>query len=381
MTSKLIDKNLVFFFTLGMSLKKWDQGGVLERELKIYNLLATKFNKIYFFSYGDKTELNYRKFLHENIQIIFKKKRINNIIYQFMIPFLFSKILKHCSFLKTNQMSASIPAVISKLLHKKKLVVRTGYTWSLSHRAQVLSNEVSGLKRMIYSVIIPIVEKISYALADKIAVSANYDKHYIENKYKIFPSRIQVIPNYVDTELFKPQNLKKKNRILFIGRLTKSKNIIELLKAVKILDIGIDIIGDGPVKKDIQDFSTKNQVDMDISGFIDHKKIPDIMNQHKVFVLPSLWEGMPKILLEAMSCGMACVGTDVKGTREVITDQENGLLCRTNAESIAKNIQKILNNKDLREKLRNNARSFIIKNYSIEKILKDEENVYLNLIR
>jgi glycosyltransferase involved in cell wall biosynthesis len=81
---------------------------------------------------------------------------------------------------------------------------------------------------------------------------------------------------------------------------------------------------------------------------------------------------MPKVLLEAMSCGLPVIGSKIDGTKEVIVHGENGLLCDTGSNSIREAIVTVMNDTELRDKLGANARKTIMENYSLELILDKE---------
>lgn len=127
---KLKDKTLALFFTAGISLKTWYDIGSIYREVAIYNELSKYFKHIYFFTYGVEEDLKFKSYLADNITIIPKKYVSNSLIYSFMIPFIHHKILKDVDILKTNQMWGSWSAVLTKLIYRRKLVVRTGYMLS-----------------------------------------------------------------------------------------------------------------------------------------------------------------------------------------------------------------------------------------------------------
>ena len=127
---KLKDKTLVLFFTAGVSLKTWQDLGSIDREVAIYNELSKYFKHIYFFTYGGKEDLEFKKNLAENISIIPKKNISNTVLYSLLMPFIHYRILKDVDILKTNQMWGSWSAVLTKLIYSKKLVVRTGYMLS-----------------------------------------------------------------------------------------------------------------------------------------------------------------------------------------------------------------------------------------------------------
>ena len=104
------------------------------------------------------------------------------------------------------------------------------------------------------------------------------------------------------------------------------------------------------------------------------------MARADVFALPSLVEGNPKILLEAMACQKAVIGTNVEGIRELIINKYNGILTDTDHDSIRSGLIELLDDK-LRQKLGKQARKFIIENYDIEKLLEKENRILLKLAK
>lgn len=362
---------LALFFTKGVSLKTWEEVGNLNREIKPYQELAEYFNEIFFLTYGGKDDLRYQDFLPENIKILPNKQKIPSLIYSFLLPFLYQKELRKADIFKTNQMFGSWTTIIAKFLFQKKLIIRQGYQLSVFAQKK-------GIKRW-KLLIIRFLEKLAYRKADAIIVTSKRDKKYIEEKYNILSEKIKYIPNYIDTELFKPLNIPKENRICFVGRLEEQKNLFNLIKAISGLDIKLVIFGAGSLKRDLQDFSKQLKTDVEFKGNVSNKDLPIELNKSKLFILPSLYEGCPKVLLEAMACGLPVIGTDVYGINEIIKHKENGYLCGTDAFLIRKAIIEVLNNKGLQKKLSQNARKTIVQDFSLEKILEKEKNIYDNL--
>jgi len=362
---------LALFFTEGVSFKIWEKVGNLDREIKPYQELARYFDEILFLTYGGKDDLRYQDFLPENIKVLPNKQKIPSLIYSFLFPFLHQKELRKVDIFKTNQMFGSWTAIMAKFLFRKKLIVRQGYQLS------VFAPKKS-IKRW-KLLIIRFLEKLAYRKADAIIVTLKRDKKYIEEKYNILSEKIKYIPNYIDTELFKPLDVPKENRICFVGRLEKQKNLFNLIKAISGLNIKLVIFGAGSLKKDLQDFSKQLKTDVEFKGNVSNKDLPKEFNKSKLFILPSLYEGCPKVLLEAMACRLPVIGADVYGINEIIKDKENGYLCGTDVLSISKAIIEVLNDKGLQEKLSKNARKTILQNFSLEKILEKEKNIYDNL--
>lgn len=363
---------LALFFTKGISLEVWDQVGILKREIKFYEKLGRYFEEIYFFTYGNKEDLRYQMLFSNDIKVFPKKFNLPSIFYSIFLPFVYRKELMKIDVLKTNQMSGSWAAVLAKWLYKKKLVVRCGYEW-----LSFLENQKKPLwKRMIARFI----EKIAYRNADKIILTSEKDKRFVVKNFKIKPEKIEIIPNYIDTELFKPLNLQKeKNRVIFVGRLEEQKNLFSLIEAGAEISVKLVIIGSGSLKEKLKNFAQEKNAKVEFKENIPNEKLPEELNKSEIFILPSFYEGCPKALLEAMSCGLPCIGTNVEGIKDIIEHKENGYLCEPDAKSIKKAILEVLNDKDLKEKISQNARKTILEKFSLEKILEKEIKIYQSL--
>ena len=362
-------ETLVLFFTCGISLKTWQCTGILEREIKPYNSLAQHFKKIYFITYGGKEELQFCGKLSGNIEILPKPKWLPVIIYQFFIPLIYCKQLKDSDVYKTNQMGAAIPAVIARWLYKKKLIVRCGYEWLEFARKEK--------KRILKQIAVFFIEKIAYGASHKIIVTSNKDKQFVEENFNITPSKIEIIPNYIDAELFKPMGVKTHNsRIIFIGRLHSQKNLFNLIEAVSKTPYELVIIGGGPLKKEIEVLAKNSGVNIIFKANIPNEKLPEELNASEIFILPSLYEGCPKALLEAMSCGIPCIGTDVEGIKEIIRHKENGYLCNNDVNSIRNAIEEVLQDTGLQEQMGIEARQTILENFDFPRIMEKEMGIY-----
>lgn len=373
MDDNLRAKTLVLFLTAGMSLDAWHKGGMLTREIAIYNELAGHLNKIYFLTYGDEKELQYRKLLADNIEILSNKNTMNTPAYSFLAPFIHRRALKSADFFKTNQMLGSWTAVIAKLLFRKKLLVRQGYQLSTFWR------EKSLIRWFVSSAI----EFLSYKLAYRIIVTSQRDKEFIVKRYRVKHKKINVFPNYVDTESFKPLEIEKDHRrVTFVGRLDEQKNLISLINAVKDLNIKLVLIGEGPLDDSLKGMVEENGIENVIfTGLVPNDRLPEELNRSEIFILPSLYEGNPKTLLEAMACGLPVIGTEVVGIKEVIKHKQNGYLCETSTESIREAIMYLMDEEKLKGTLGANARNTIIEDCSLKKLVKRELKMYGELLR
>ena len=367
----LKDKTLALFFTRGISLAAWNKVGNLDRELKPYKIMAPLFRKIDFFTYGDTTDANFLKDF-QGIKVFPNKWRIPPLLYSFLIPFLYWSKLKKVDLIKTNQMDGAWTAVLAKLIFRKKLIIRCGYQLSKTAKQEQAPR---WKQYLIYQL-----EKIAYKAADTIMVTSESDIDYINKRYKTNKRKINLVPNYIDTDLFKPLSMKKIPRSLcFVGRLTEIKNLDNLFKAITGLRVKLIIFGSGPLENGLRKYAQDNQLDVKFEGNIENERLPHELNKAEIFIMPSWREGNPKALLEAMSCGLACIGTDVEGIREIIQHKNNGYLCQNDAASIKRSILELMAKEALRRSFGENARKTILENFSLSKLLDKEIRIYQSL--
>jgi glycosyltransferase involved in cell wall biosynthesis len=320
---------LGLFFTRGVSLKLWVDTGLYDREKLIYEEHLKKGNlqKIYWFTYGHLDselviELKKEKKLHNNIEVfqmpkLFAIPKVGSWFYTFVLSFLYKNKLKECDLFKTNQIDGSWSAVYAKKIYQKPLIVRTGYTIT-----QLLKNKKSSMLRIkLYE----LVERYAYKNADEKIVSSLNNKEYLEQNYGL--KDIKFITNFIDTNRFYNKNLTKyTDKILFVGRLNKEKNLFNLIEAISKTKYELDLYGQGELKNELKYFALKLNAKVNFKGTVANSELADIYNSYNYYILPSFFEGMPKTLLEAMACGCICIGTNVNGINEVISHNQNGIL-------------------------------------------------------
>ncbi|PJA45309.1 hypothetical protein CO174_03950 [Candidatus Uhrbacteria bacterium CG_4_9_14_3_um_filter_50_9] len=320
-------RTLGFFFTRGVSLQTWDRIGNLSREIALYNSIAEHLKHIYFFTYGDKQDLTYQHLLRDNITIIPKQLPIPNVLYMLLLPFLTHAQMKTCDLFQTNQMKGGLAALIGKWRYRKPLIVRCGYEWLFASEKR---GTVWWKKQLVKWI-----EQIVYTHANAIIVTSTSIKEFVEHRFPYLQTPIHLIPNYIDTQLFCPgKEQRQKNTICFVGKLEQQKNLFELIEALGNMPTTLEMYGEGPLKKDLQVHAEQHQTNVRFHGRIPNEELPRKLNQCEIFILPSLYEGNPKALLEAMACGLPVIGTNVEGIRELIVDDQNGLLCESSHESI-----------------------------------------------
>ena len=371
------DKILTLFFTGGVSLKTWAEVGNIDRELEIYKRLSKKVKEINIVTYGGKRDRIYAKNLGEINLLSIKwynnpKRTILHLLLKYLPQIYKSDILK------TNQIPGSeIPIWIKKHFNKK-LIVRCGYLHSY-----VIKNQLKDQKTINEAIQL---EKKAFSCADIGVVTSSWQRDIIIKEYNIKPEKIRVIPNYVITDIFKPHpEIEKKYDLIFVGRSGSEKNINNLLKAIQYLktknkNISLIMIGGCCDNNEIREIVNQYRLNVTYKGNISNFELPCVLNQAKVFILPSYYEGHPKALLEAMSCELPCIGSDVTGIKEDIQHMETGYLCKTDYKSIANAIETVLSDDLLQKKIGKNAREYILKKYSIDRILEMELNVIQEVI-
>lgn len=375
--SQFSQSGLAMFFTGGVSLDAWIRTGNLKREAAIYESLAEEMRFVQIISYrGSKLEEQKNPFLkvkHKSYRW-FRYPLLTSLIIAFKNFREFRKI----SVIKTNQLRGyQVPWMLKKLF-RKKLLVRCGYLpkkWVLSepHEKEDLI-KVENLERN------------AFKAADLGIVTSSRDKNYLIESYNLPQEKIKVVPNYVESDLFKPlPNTKKKYTFVYVGRAGKQKNLEPFLRAFLRLKeknplISLALIGSCSEDKAILEMANQSENSIILFGSIPNENLPNILNESTIFVLPSLYEGHPKSLLEAMSCGLACIGTRVQGIEEDIEHLKTGFLSDLGEENLFLAMEILLKDPILQKKLGENARNYILQSYSFQKIYQLEKQIIESLV-
>lgn len=374
-----MDQNRIrlgLFFTWDVSLRIWEEKGLLTREIVYYQKLAENEVDVTFFTWGDKDDSQYEFTLGEGIKIcpVYSfmprpRYKLLRLFLSFLMPLYLSRQIKNLDIIKTNQMQGGWTAAIAKMVYRKKLLVRSGFEL---YRFAILEKQNFVRKAFIWLVSI-----YTYSMADKIHLATEEDGKFVQNTFRVTPRKIEIYPNWIDTEKFKPTDAVRKNRsLLFVGRLNAQKNLDQLIEAIAGTDYTLTIIGKGELQQELQQLASDNGAKVEFSGPVSNEKLPDYYNSHNLFVLPSLYEGNPKSLLEAMSCGMVALGANVEGINTIIRHGVSGHLCSPDAKSIRQALKELFIDETLRLALGQEARAQILKNNNIGKQIKRELAAY-----
>ncbi len=212
-----------------------------------------------------------------------------------------------------------------------------------------------------------------------IAVSNSVREHVLS--LGLSPEKVVVVPNGVDLEEFSSSsyNTKKYNAstVIFVGRLIPNKGLDYLVEAAKILAAGkvtkikFRIVGEGPYRRQLEELIAEYGLSPYFE-FLGHvPRVSDELRNGGIFVRPSLTEGMPLTVLEAMASGLPVIATRVSGTSEIIAHNETGILVEPgNVGQLAEAIKYLVESPKEASRLGRNARAFI-ERYYMEKFSWD----------
>ena len=371
---------VILFFTYGVSLKTWEETGLLQREIRLYQELVIQYGlEIQFITYGDSGDRQWENHL-QGIQLLPIYERIRrpnskilSFLQSFYIPWVFRNELRQADIFKTNQISGGWVAAISKWFFQKPLIVRCGYEfYDFSLRQK---------RSRLFQYYTYWISWLVYKNADLINVASDLDKNLVKTVFKIEESLIELRPNWVDTDVFKKLSIKKINNVLFVGRLNEQKNIPLLLKSINDSEVTLDIVGEGELKNQLNEWLFKKNIKVNFLNRIPNNKMPELYNRYKVYVICSSYEGNPKTLLEAMACGCAVIGTRVSGIKEIINHEVTGILVSEDATELQSEIIRLLSNQSLSKKLGLEARKQILLNNSLKTALSNEISTYSKFVR
>jgi glycosyltransferase involved in cell wall biosynthesis len=364
-------RRLSMVFDVGGTVDEWYSKGLFDREKRIFEEFVKRgyASEVHWMGYGAMDQKFERYLDTDKIKIIPKPLDHPSLLYSITMPVIRSHVFRNSDIIRTVQVSAAWTALFASKLYRKALVVRSGYTWSL------FAQQRNHAERL--DIFASLIERLLYKACDAAITSTNTQKAYVTQRYNIEKAKVFVVPNYVDTDVFKPLDTEKyANRIIFVGRLEKQKNLEALVQAVAGFDYQLDIYGSGSERDNVEAMARHLNAKIHFAGNVPNTRLPEILARYPLFVLPSVYEGMPKSLLEAMACGLAVLGTDVAGTNEIVTHKENGWLVSCDFLGLRAGIQILMENEQLRSSLGSKATQLVRERFSLDSVVEMERSVY-----
>ena len=245
----------------------------------------------------------------------------------------------------------------------------------------------------------PFNEGILKHLTTKYVAISEIVKQYAVSELKIPSAQIEVIHNAIDTQRFALTAIDKKAKlqelgipnkrkiVTTVGNILVSKGQVYLIEAAKEVvkdfpDTHFLIVGDTLREPELatclkEKVGAKKMQDK-ISFTGERTDIPEILSITDVFVLPSLWEGLPVALLEAMAAGIPVIATSVGGNQEVVADNVSGLLIPPkDPQILAQRIKELLGNPENAERMGAKGQRIIQDFFSIDRMARKYEQLYL----
>tara|TARA_B100000575_G_scaffold12699_1_gene9188 strand:- start:7395 stop:8489 length:1095 start_codon:yes stop_codon:yes gene_type:complete len=362
-----------------MSFENWDKNGIIERELKLYKQLSKTYgHKFTFITFGNEADLKYLSIV-PNSQIIpiykFFKFRKTKIIKFIQSLFVFRKInqeLKSADLIKTNQLMGFWVCLGIKFRFKCPLIIRTGYDiYEFS-----IKNKKNILKRFSYFLL----TQIAIFVSDVYTVTTRANKAFLKKNFLFNNEKILIMPNWVKSNIEYKEIVDRKNEIITVGRLEKQKNYRYLIEEFSNTDMKINIIGEGSLKTDLKKLSHEQNTKVSFLEKMPNSQLIKFLSNFKYFVLPSLFEGNPKVVLEAMQAGCVVIVNNFSGISEVIESEINGFIIDCKKNNL-KNLINFLNkNEEVQKNISESGISKVEKDFSLDSYVENENKLYLDLI-
>jgi len=218
-----------------------------------------------------------------------------------------------------------------------------------------------------------------------IAVSRNLVKHM---KLAGVKNRFKIVPNTVDTQVFYPpveREPRKIRGLLLVASLIPIKGIPFLLESIAVLkkkrnDFILEIIGDGPCRKEYEGYASKLEIKDKVKfhGLKTKGEIARFMRNADVFVLSSIWENLPCVLIEAMASGLPIITPKVGGIPEIMNKKTGIMVPLEDKEEFSAAISYMLDH--VKDYSKNQIASYAKKNFSFEVVGRQLYNIYNKLL-
>lgn len=374
-------KRLVLFAPLYATFEKERRFGLLVRNMAQYVkfMERNELEEFCIFTYGVNDAATLVALQREGIfpagfSVLTPPRRLESkfgqILYSVVGPFIHRAELKKADAFRTQQVSGSWTALISKMLCNKPLLFRLGYPLSVRFRTE---------GRRLNYLVTRFIERLVVRNADHVAVTSNIMQRYYGAMSRQI--NVTVLPSYVDLSLASPiSDYDRCKPILFVGRLELVKNIDNIIIACSRLKVPLHLYyGGGDLEGQLRKLAAELGATVEFKGSVPNKELMRLHHSHSIFMLCSLREGMPKAMIEAMASGLICVGTRTDGVSELIEHGKTGYLAGGfDADAIETALAVAL--REMNPQIGRNAREFVIQNHTLEHAVDVELGILKNII-
>ena len=359
--------NLLFCMTPGVSLQIWENIGTLQRELRPYEEYLRRGWKVKILTFDRKEVPD----VPEGIETVL----VPGSHLLLLLPWTHKKLGKWADIIKANQSYNAHFYTRAARYWKKPILLRCGYV----HGEYLETTAGPTLKTRCYQRL----EKKAFQGATHCQVPTEDLLQWTQERYDISKEKTSVVPNYVDTDIFRPLEgiQKRDNSVISVGRLTHVKRFDMLIRACsEVPGCTLTIVGEGEERHNLEGLARSLSVELRLPGNIHNEELPRILQEHRIFAITSEREGHPKALLEAMACEMPCLCVDRIGIRNIIENARNGLLIGASSNELTRGLETLLGDTTLKTRLAEMARKDILKYYGFNKCFDDEYNTVLSML-
>lgn len=334
----------------------------------LVNLDKNKFECfLLLFKENNKGEEKRKNLIKNNVKIISLNKKF--IIDPLNIFKIISKIKKYKPHIIHSHLGGDIYAAFSSFFIKKTILISTEHNINLTER------KINRYFKSFFQ------KRFNQIIAVSSVVMSDAKK-----RYKIADNNISVIYNGIDINYFKnikPKQEKDKIIIGAMGRLSKQKNFETLIKAMSLIknkNVKLLMAGDGELKNNLKRLRDELNLENRIKflGLSDNKKF---YNQIDIFVIPSLWEGLGLVAIEAAASRKIIIASQIKALEEVLTNDYKLFFNKNNKYELAEKIDYTISNIE-----KNEIKELVNKNYlrvknkfSIFEMIQKYQKLYENI--
>ena len=166
-----------------------------------------------------------------------------------------------------------------------------------------------------------------------------------------------VVPNGVDPIAQPELRAHSPRRIVMAGRLSIQKNPLLAIKALTLIremDWSFDVVGDGPLGPEVQALAQREGIGgrVTLHGWLPNAQVAQVMADADILLMTSLHEGLPMVAIEALQLGLAIVGSQIGGMRDVVEEGRNGFLCELSPAAFAQKLRALLEDAEMLERMR-----------------------------
>ena len=196
-------------------------------------------------------------------------------------------------------------------------------------------------------------------------------------------TRLVKIPNFMDVNNLPVKSLPDRNSVLFLGRLNKEKGFFDLLEVVASIRKkfpGVKLIcgGEGD-RREVGDCINRLEIfdNVELLGWVEGAEKEALFQKATIFILPSYYEGLPMVVIEAMSRLIPVIATNVGGVPDIIENGRNGIMVEVgDVSAMAGAIESLLDNEAQRIKIAEAGRNTVFECFSAQHTLPKLERLY-----